>query len=175
MIGVAKRPPAAPRLVMVKVEPLDPSDRFLHATSAAKEPAAREGLAEAVRRMELARGRLRRADPDEALALWQGLVDGTWSLVDHSDSDGKRYLLARRNEPGMRDPRALARHERAALAFAALGHQNKYISYLLGISVSAVAQNLRTAQRKLGLASRNELIQRFGPLVQPPPLGQRSS
>jgi hypothetical protein len=26
--------------------------------------------------------RLYQTDPDEALQLWQGLIEGTWSLVD---------------------------------------------------------------------------------------------
>src|SRR5512143_2854719 len=75
-----------------------------------------------------ARRRVVRADPDEALQLWRGLVDGTWSLVDHHDTDGKRYLLARRNQPGVREPTALTQNERSVLAFAAMGHQNKYIA-----------------------------------------------
>jgi hypothetical protein len=78
---------------------LDPAGRALDATGAARERAARASLGEAVRLMEKARGRMRRADPDEALRLWQGLVDGTWSLVEHHEADGKRYLLARRNHP----------------------------------------------------------------------------
>jgi DNA-binding NarL/FixJ family response regulator len=116
--------------------------------------------------MEKARGRLRRADPDEALQLWRGLVDGTWSLVEHLESDGKRYLLARRNQPGAGEPTALTRSERAVLGFAAMGHQNKYIAYLLGLSASAVTSHLRSAQRKLGLSSRGDLIRTFGSGVQ---------
>jgi DNA-binding NarL/FixJ family response regulator len=110
---------------------------------------------------------MRRAHPEEALNLWQALVDGTWSLVDHSDSDGRRFLLARRNEPGVRDPKALTSRERSVLAFAAMGHQNKYIGYLLGISAAAVSAHLDLVQRKLGLSCRPELIQRFAPLVAP--------
>lgn len=140
---------------------LDPAGRALDATGAAKERGARASLGEAVRLMEKARGRLRRADPDEALQLWRGLVDGTWSLVEHHEADGKRYVLARRNDPGVREPTALTRQERAVVAFAAMGHQNKYIGYLLGLSPSSVSSLLRSAQRKLGLASRATLIRTF--------------
>jgi DNA-binding CsgD family transcriptional regulator len=156
---------------------LDPAGRALDATGKARERAARASLGEAVRFMEKARGRLRRADPDEALRLWQGLVDGTWSLVEHHEADGKRYLLAHRNQPGVREPTTLTRHERSVLAFAAMGHQNKYIGYLLGLSASSVSLLLHSAQRKLGLASRATLIRTFagvaGPKregAQPPPV-----
>jgi DNA-binding NarL/FixJ family response regulator len=115
------------------------------------------------RAMENARGRLRRSDPDEALLLWQGLVDGTWSLVDQHESDGKRYLLARRNAPDVRDPLALTPRERVVLAFAAMGHQNKFIAYLLGLPVSKVAGHLAGARRKLRVTSRAELIRCFTP------------
>jgi DNA-binding CsgD family transcriptional regulator len=146
---------------------LDPSGEVIDAVAGARPREARQTLSNAVRRMESARGALRRADPEEALRLWQALIDGTWSLVDHSDSDGRRYLLARRNEPRVRDPKALTLRERSVLAFAAMGHQNKHIGYLLGISAAAVAAHLYSVQRKLGLSCRPELIQRFAPLIGP--------
>ena len=148
---------------------LDPAGHALDASGPARDRAARTSLGEAVRLMEKARGRLRRADPDEALQLWRGLVEGTWSLVEHHDTDGKRYLLARRNQPGTREPTALTRDERSVLAFAAMGHQNKYIGYLLGLSPSAVTSHLRAAQRKLGLSSRSDLIRTFASVVHPRP------
>jgi DNA-binding CsgD family transcriptional regulator len=144
---------------------LDPEGRMLEATGDAKQRAARESLADAVKRLERARGRLRRTDPDEALRLWEGLVSGRWSLVDRCESDGKRYLLARRNEPSVRDPAALTSRERSVLAFAAMGHQNKYIAYLLGLHGSTVSMCLDAAQRKLKIDSRSELIRLFAPLV----------
>ena len=39
-----------------------------------------------------------------------------------------------------------------------MGHQNKFIGCLLGLSAGTVAGHLQSAQRKLGLASRAELI-----------------
>lgn len=154
--GSASRPPEAV---------LDPAGHALDASGPARDRAARASLGEAVRLMEKARGRLRRVDPDEALRLWQGLVEGTWSLVEHLDTDGKRFLLARRNQPGAREPTALTPMERSVLAFAAMGHRNKYMAYLLGLSLSAVTTHLRSAQRKLGLASRGDLIRTFASVV----------
>jgi DNA-binding CsgD family transcriptional regulator len=144
---------------------LDPGGRVLDASGRARAREARQGLAEAVRHMDRARGALRRTDPDEALQLWQGLVDGTWSLVDHCESDGKRFVLARRNEPGVRDPKALTQRERSVAAFAAMGHQNKFIGYLLGLSTATVSGHLRAAQRKLGVTSRAELVRCLAPLI----------
>ncbi|HEX9050900.1 MAG TPA: LuxR C-terminal-related transcriptional regulator [Anaeromyxobacter sp.] len=147
---------------------LDPGGKVLDAFPGAS-GAARTSLSDAVRRLNRARGPLRHADPDEALQLWQGLVDGTWSLVDQCDRDGKHYVLARRNAPHVRDPKALTDRERAVLAFAALGHQNKFIAYLLGLSPSAVATHLASARRKLGLSSRSELLREFASLVRARP------
>jgi DNA-binding CsgD family transcriptional regulator len=145
---------------------LDPNGRAVDAKGVARDKAARETLAEAVRRMETARGKLRRSDPDEALSLWEGLVDGTWSLVDRHDADGKRFLLARRNQPGVKDPLALTPRERFVLGYAAMGQQNKYIAYLLGIPAPKVSGLLSSARRKLRIGSRAELIRQFAPLVE---------
>ncbi len=140
---------------------LEPSGRVAHATPAAQSARSRAALAVAVARIERARGRARRIDPEAALALWRGLVHGTWSLVDHVESDGKRYVLARRNPPSVRDPKALTERERAVLAYAVMGRSNAFIGYLLGIGSSTVAQHLDVARRKLGVASRRELIAAF--------------
>lgn len=145
---------------------LDRRGRVLHATDEALASAgSRRTLADAVRRSGRARGALRATDPEEALQLWQGLVDGSWSLVDHTESDGKRLVLARRNAPGVRDPKALSARERAVLAFVAMGHPNKLVAYQLGLSPSAVSAHLRSAQRKLGVTSRAELVHVFASLV----------
>lgn len=137
---------------------LAPDGRVQHASEVAKDEGSRASLAAAVRAIERARGGLRRTSPEEAVALWQGLVDGRWSLVDHTETDGRRVVLAHRNEPGARDPRTLTARERAVLAFAALGHSNKHIAYLLGLATSTVATHLSSAMLKLGLRSRRDAI-----------------
>ncbi|MFO0584968.1 MAG: helix-turn-helix transcriptional regulator [Anaeromyxobacter sp.] len=140
---------------------LDPSGRVQHAEGEARAPGAREGLAAAVVRAERARGRLRREEPDAALALWRGLVDGRWSLVDHVEADGRRVILARRNPTGVRDPRALTARERDVLAHVAQGHGNKHVAYALGLSATTVATHLRRALSKLGLRTRRDAIRLF--------------
>lgn len=150
---------------------LESSGKLAHAEGDARERGARDSLVRAVARVERARGGLRRTDPDEALALWQGLVDGRWSLVDSVEADGRRFILARRNEPRVRDPKALTERERQVLAYVAMGHTNKYVAYQLGLSTPTVATHLEGARRKLGARSRLELIEMFAPAAPPPTRG----
>jgi DNA-binding CsgD family transcriptional regulator len=165
VIGKAVRPPDAV---------LEPDGALVHAESNATSGRACQQLSNAVRRLDCARGALRRTSPEEALRLWQGLVNGTWSLVDQCDSDGKRWVLAHKNPPNIRDPRALSPLQRSIVAFACLGHQDKYISYMLGVSRATVSLALNGARRKLGLRSRAELIRRLAPLMyaDPTPSGE---
>jgi len=141
---------------------LEPSGRLLHAQGGATGKVARASLAEAVRRVERARGRLRRTDPEEALSIWCALFDGRWSVVERSESDGRRLMLARYNPPGERDPKALTQGERDVLACVARGHSNKYAAYLLGVATSTVSSRLESALRKLGGPSRREAIGMLG-------------
>jgi DNA-binding CsgD family transcriptional regulator len=137
---------------------LAPTGRVEEASGAAAAPSARDALSEAVRRIEWARGRARRADPEEAARAWRGLVAGAWTIVDQVERDGRRWLLARRNDPVREASRALTAGERAVVGYAALGHSNKYIAYLLGLAPSTVAKRLARAQAKLGAPSRGALI-----------------
>lgn len=141
---------------------LDSSGRIHHLADAAKNGDTRSLLCQAVRQSEKARGPLRKTDPEEATRLWKGLVDGRWSLVDHVDHDNKRFILVRRNEPNIKDPKALAPRERHVAALAVHGFSNKHIAYQLGISPTTVSSHLTAALRKLKLASRRELVQTFG-------------
>ncbi len=143
----------------------DPGGRIVHAAGEARSREALEAIAAAVKRKDRAQGRLRRTDPGEAAALWHGLIDGSWSLVDHVESDGRRRVLVRKNPPGVRDPKALTARERAVAAFAAMGRSNKYVAYLLGISPSSVSEHLASAQRKLGFQTRTELVRALALMV----------
>jgi DNA-binding CsgD family transcriptional regulator len=147
---------------------LEPGGKVHHAAGAARDAPSRAALTSAAQALERARGRLRRTSPDEAVASWQGLVEGRWSLVDHGEADGRRFILARRNELGARDPKALAPRERDVLALAALGHSNKHIGYTLGIAPNTVATHLASAMAKMGLRSRRQVIAMLGPMARPP-------
>lgn len=140
------------------------SFRFVDAVGRAAEPSAAEILREAARRVDLARGALRREDPQRALETWSALVDGRWSLVDWFDTDGRRFILAMPNPPEIRDPRGLTEQERQVVMYAILGESGKLIGYRLGLSKSRVSGLLRSAMRKLGVSSRAALIQKLLPL-----------
>jgi len=137
---------------------LEPDGRAVHAAGQAEGRDARKFLREAVKQMDRSRGARRWDEPDAALSAWKGLVTGRWSLVDHFESDGRRYILARRNDPQVGDPRALTLQERQVARYAAYGLANRYIAYTLGVSEARVSQALRTAVRKLGLRDRAELV-----------------
>jgi DNA-binding CsgD family transcriptional regulator len=137
---------------------LTPTGKLEHAEGDLKLPSARDRLRDAVKRQERARGRARREDPEGATEMWTALVAGTWSLVDHFETGGRRYIVARKNPHDCPDPRALGERERAVANLAALGKSNKLIAYELGIAESTVATHLSTAMHKLGVKSRVELL-----------------
>jgi DNA-binding CsgD family transcriptional regulator len=137
---------------------LSPSGSILHATGPARDINARDRLRAAARSIDRSRGALRRSDPGEALEIWRALCEGRWSLVDRFESDGRRYLVAHRNEPTQPDLRKLSRREATVVGFVRLGQSNKEIAYALGISLSSVATHLSGALRKLGLPSRAGLV-----------------
>lgn len=122
-------------------------------------PELQEALRFAAKSIDKARGKLRRTDPLQALALWKGLVDGQFSLVDHFDTDGKRYILLKRNAPETLKHRALSFRERQVLTAAAQGLSNKLIAYELGLTDSTVSTLLQRAFQKLNISSRLQLIE----------------
>jgi DNA-binding NarL/FixJ family response regulator len=132
---------------------LDPEGRPQHTVGMARIQGALESLRSSV----LARAR---GDQDEALAAdpaWNAVLAGRWSLVDRFDSDGRRYVVAYRNPPGVLDPRRLTPREEGVTALAAIGQSNKEIAAQLGVTQSTVATLLAAALAKLGLSSRTML------------------
>src|ERR1700722_5233044 len=73
---------------------LDPQGRTADPPESAQGQPARAALGRAVRALDPARGPLRRRSPEEAIATWQAMVSGRWSLLDHFDSGGRSYVLA---------------------------------------------------------------------------------
>lgn len=137
---------------------IEPGGLVAHAEGEARDVAVRTALRAAAVTIDRARTQKARSnDATECLEQWRAMVDGRWSLVDHFDRDGRRYYVARRNEPQL-DDGALTPRERQIAGFAALGHSNKLIGYELGVSTSTVATHLSSAARKLGCKTRVELI-----------------
>lgn len=136
----------------------DASGKLHDATGDAQQADARDTLRDAVLSMEKARGPQRVESPDDALGSWPALVAGKWSLVDQVEHDGKRYIVARENEPRAPGPTALSDRERQVLGYARLGHHNKLIAYELGIKDSTVRVLMSRAMAKLGVRSRDEML-----------------
>jgi DNA-binding CsgD family transcriptional regulator len=153
---------------------LSPSGVVQHAEVPAKSAAARDSLRVAAKGIDRARGKARSRE-SEALDLWQGLVSGRWSLVDQFDSDGKRFVVAHKNDPAVNDPRALSIGERQVLAYTAMGRPLKLIAYALGLSEGTVSLRRSKAMRKLGLRTLADVARLFaGPPPTPTPTGERS-
>ncbi len=142
---------------------LDAAGKVHDARASATSPSARELLRQAVRRIDKARTAQGRSDPDSAMESWTGLVDGRWSLVDRFDTDGRRFIVAVKNDPAHPHPRGLTMGEREVSEFVGLGRSTKEIAYILGVSLSAVTNMTARAQAKLGLSSRTELAAFFAP------------
>lgn len=111
--------------------------------------------------VDRARGRLRRTDPEAALASWQALLRGEYSVLDRFESDQRRYVVAFANEPSLVDPRGLTTAEGAVAAWAAGGHSEKVIAYELGLAQGSVSALLSRAYRKLGVRTRAALVERL--------------
>jgi DNA-binding CsgD family transcriptional regulator len=139
-----------------------PGGREAHLSDEAKP--LRTALGRFVRAIE----ETRRSDFSESrsalLSLWKGLVAGRYSVVDHVDSDGKRFLVLVENEPAVEAPGALTPREAQVATYAAQGHSNKFIAYELGIAESTVATLMARALAKLGLRSRLNLVWLYGVL-----------
>ena len=132
--------------------------RLAHAAGRATYGDVRDRLREAVRCVDRARTDAVRREEVEALELWQGLVEGRWSLIDRYDTDGRRYYVAMANPPDGVDARQLTGVEAQVTAQVVAGEPNGIIAYSLGVSESTVAGHLSNAMRKLGARSRIELI-----------------
>jgi DNA-binding NarL/FixJ family response regulator len=141
----------------------DGAGRVREVRGDADRPAARGALRNAVRRLDQLRTQEGRSDPDRALASWEGLVSGRWSLIEHFDSDGRRFMVAMKNDPRFPDPRGLTTRERQVADLLGQGHAAKSISYMLGLSRSAISNCTSSAMRKLALSSVGELATFFAP------------
>ena len=137
---------------------LGPGGKIEHAAGSARLREARDALALAAARIDELRAGTCKDHPELAIARWKALVDARWSLVDHFERDGKRYLLAQRNDPAIAPIALLSKRERQVVALAAVGHSDKMIAYELGISGSTARVLLSRASRKLGVRTRTELM-----------------
>src|SRR5690606_30445030 len=98
----------------------------------------------ALRRLARARDEAHGATEPRALELWEGILRGTWSVIDQHDDRGRRYIVACPRPAGAPpDPRALSPQEAAVVALAATGCPDKVIAHELGIARSTAATHLQ--------------------------------
>lgn len=116
-------------------------------------------LREHVLAVERARTKSALRDSDDALRTWRALLAGEYTLLDRFESDGRRFVIAVSNPPGIRDPRGLTQREAAVAAWAARGHSDKLIAYELGIATKTVGVLVGRVLRKLQLRTRTGLPQ----------------
>jgi DNA-binding CsgD family transcriptional regulator len=139
---------------------LESSGKVVHADGPAKSPSARDALRDAVKVAAHAKD-ARRATSEQALTAWRALVLGRWSLVEQFDTDGHHYIVAKKNDPDVADPRGLVLRERQVATLAAMGRTVRLIAYELGLSESTVSGYLKSAMHKLGARTRAELVTRI--------------
>ncbi|MCB9736864.1 MAG: response regulator transcription factor [Deltaproteobacteria bacterium] len=130
------------------------SGRILHAEGSAQASTARDRLRAQARSLDRARARAGAQDAEAAMRALTGLVQGTWTLVDAFESDGRHLVVARRNATLAPSAARLTRREREVALLAATGTSNKLIAYELGLAPSTVATHLQKAMRKLGVDTR---------------------
>ena len=146
---------------------VDDHGRVVHAEGPARSRAHREALRARAREVDRARSTRGRSEPDRALEAWKGLVAGRWSLLDQFESDGRRYLVARRNDLVPTVAKPLTHRERQVLSHAALGYTNKEIAYALGLAPSTVSSHLVRGLRTLGVSDRASLAALWPSLTAP--------
>jgi DNA-binding CsgD family transcriptional regulator len=151
--GVPSLGAAAPGLnLKVGIDAIvSPNGKVEHAEPDAQ--AYLESLKQAAVAIDRARARMRREDPEGALEAWRSLVEGQWSLVESFESDGRRYLLARRNAPDAPVAPLLTERERSVLSLRARLHGVKLIAYELGVSQASVSRAMQSGMKKLGVES----------------------
>jgi DNA-binding CsgD family transcriptional regulator len=146
-----RREPARQRAV------IRPDGVVEHAEGRAKERGALDGLRRRAVEIDRSRSSLRRRDPEAALSLWKGLLDGEWSLVERFERDGRRYYVACENPLDGRGPRSLTPRERQVVELASRGLSNKLAAYTLGLSEASTSLHLNNALKKVGVRTRAEL------------------
>jgi len=135
--------------------------RVTDAAGCGQDPNVAVMLRDCARRVDRARGRLKKTDPDEALQTWWALMHGRWSMVDWFDSDGRRFVLGVPNPPDLGDPRGLTERELQVATYAARGETGKLISYRLGVTRGIVSHELNAAMRKLGVKTQAQLAEKM--------------
>ena len=133
-----------------------PDGHVIDARGLARDADAREALKRSVSDMDRNLARAERGEPTPTNLL-QALVDGRWSLVETFENDGKRFICAYANPPGVVDPRRLTAREQEIATGAAKGWTQKRIADDLGVSPAHVCTTLAGVVSKLGLRKASQI------------------
>jgi DNA-binding CsgD family transcriptional regulator len=137
---------------------LEPNGRMHHGRGAATDRSHRDVLGRAARASDQSRRRRAREDPLKAIEDWPAFVGMGWTLVDHFERDGRRYLLAMDNRSRCSGIELWSEREREVVQRALLGLHNKAIAYALGLAPSTVRVLIARAAAKVGARSRRDLL-----------------
>lgn len=140
---------------------LDLDGKVHHAEGPARAAAAREVLRDAVK--IVARARTQKS-VDSVLA-WQAVWDGRWTMVDSFERDGRRWLVARKNDGAPPSPHVLLPTERDVVERVVRGESLKVIGAELGMPISTVSATLASAMAKLRVDKRSELVKLVAGIV----------
>jgi DNA-binding CsgD family transcriptional regulator len=135
---------------------LDPRGRVIHALGPATEKTAQADLVAMSKAREIALGL--RSGREQGLRSWRPLTSARWTLVEHFERDGARYVVARENQAKVSGLLALSDRERQVVAYAALGQSTKETACALGISDTTVRVHLAHAAAKVGVRTRRQLL-----------------
>jgi DNA-binding NarL/FixJ family response regulator len=109
---------------------------------------------ERLRAHVVARERVRaRGEEDVACLLecWTSQGAAGWTIVDHFERDGERWIVVWPNLMARHGPRSLDANERRMLALVLEGSTNRAAAAELGLSFASASRTLASAMRKLGL------------------------
>lgn len=149
---------------------LSPTGRSLYARSAARSSSAQQLFKHRVHTMEQAQTRSRRVrEPDELLRVWQGLVEGRWTVVERCDTDGRRYYVVLENPSPAVPLHRLSNVEQDVLSCVIRGMADKAVASHLGLQEHIVIDALASVRRKTRIRSRIELIHLGSHLLNGPP------
>ena len=153
----------SPSELPMNAEALVDPTRFLvsDAVGDARDGTALATIREAAVRVDRARGKLRRDDPEKAMELWRAMISGRWSLVDWFDTDRRRFVLAKPNAPNLGDPRGLTEQEHQVVTYASRGESQKLIAYRLGLTSQRVSKLLHDVMHKLGVKTQAQLVEKL--------------
>ncbi len=111
---------------------------------------------------------------DQSSMLWGEFASGGWHLVARADVGERRTLLVAKDRASAPTVKRLNERELCAMQLAIMGHSTKYIAYEIGVAVSTASVLVASVIRKLGLQSRVELVEIFGPAWRVSPIDIRA-